>query len=95
MPKWRGDGRELFFVQTDGMLVIVTPDAPGVPTPLFRLSGSLRLEGERVFAGGNPGRERSVHYDVTPDGQRFVIRTSAPGIDAHALRMQLHWAAPR
>jgi Tol biopolymer transport system component len=80
MPKWRGDGRELFFVQTDGMLVIVTPDAPGVPTPLFRLSGSLRLEGETVAAGGDPGRERigpqpGLYTDpsIAPDGTRVTM----------------------
>ena len=95
MPKWRGDGRELFFVQTDGMLVSVTPAAPGVPTPLFRLSGLLRLEGERIAAGENPGRERPIYYDVTADGQRFLIRTNVVGTDAQALRMHWHWAAPQ
>jgi eukaryotic-like serine/threonine-protein kinase len=89
MPKWRGDGRELFFVQPDAMLVSISPDAPAAPVPLFRLAGVPAGD------GGLPGRERPVQYDVTPDGQRFVIRTSAPGIDLQALRMQLHWAAPR
>ena len=87
MPKWRGDGRELFFVQADGMLVSVTPDTPGVPVPLFRLEGVTAADGDY------PGRERSVHYDVTRDGQRFLIRTNAPKLEAQALRMQLGWAS--
>jgi serine/threonine protein kinase/Tol biopolymer transport system component len=87
MPKWRGDGRELFFVQPDGLLMSVSPDAPGVPTPLFRLEGVTRGDADY------PGRERSVHYDVTADGQRFVIRTNVIGTEAHALRMHLHWTA--
>jgi Tol biopolymer transport system component len=89
MPKWRGDGRELFFVQPDGLLVSVSPDAPGVPAPLFRLEGVTRGDADY------PGRERSVHYDVTADGQRFVIRTNGARLDAQALRMHLHWAAPQ
>jgi eukaryotic-like serine/threonine-protein kinase len=89
MPKWRGDGRELFFVQLDGMLVSASPDAPGAPVPLFRLEGVTRGDADY------PGRERSVHYDVTADGQRFVIRTNPVGTDVQALRMHLHWAAPQ
>jgi hypothetical protein len=54
---------------------------------LFRLEGVTRGDADY------PGRERSVHYDVTADGQRFVIRTNVIGTEAHALRMHLHWTA--
>jgi Tol biopolymer transport system component len=87
MPKWRADGRELFFVQPDGMLVSVSPDAPGIPVALFR------LEGVNAGDADYPGRERSVHYDATADGQRFVIRANAAGLGAQALRMHIEWTA--
>ena len=40
-PRWRGDGKELFYLTEDGMVmaVAVTPGPPiqfGTPTPLFR-----------------------------------------------------------
>jgi len=54
MPRWRGDGRELFYVALGGevMSVDMTSDA-ATPKPLFHLPGST--------------------YDVTRDGQRFIV----------------------
>ena len=67
-PVWRGDGRELFY-WSHGALVSVRVDtrlaggspAIGAPTTLFRA---------RYESGPN------TMYDVTPDGQRFVIVVS-------------------
>jgi len=65
-PRWRGDGRELFYVAgTTLMAVDVKTDGPsfdaGVPRPLFEMS----LPPE-------PRRNRLV---VTRDGQRFLVNT--------------------
>jgi hypothetical protein len=64
-PVWRGDGRELFYWR-DGALVAVqlgaaTGSAPperGKQTVLFRAPYTVGI---------------STMYDVSPDGQRFVI----------------------
>jgi Tol biopolymer transport system component len=64
-PVWRGDGRELYYWR-DGELVAVRlaaavggePPAPGVQTVLFRAP---------YIVGVN------TMYDVSPDGERFVI----------------------
>jgi Tol biopolymer transport system component len=64
-PVWRGDGRELYYWR-DGALVAVrlgaavggAPPAPGEQTVLFRA---------RYNVGFN------TMYDVSPDGERFVI----------------------
>jgi hypothetical protein len=69
------------------MLVSVLPDAPGIPVPLFR------LEGVNAGDAHYPGRERSVHYDVSADGQRFVVRANPDGLGAQALRMHIEWTA--
>jgi Tol biopolymer transport system component len=66
-PRWRGDGRELFFGSDPDrmMAVAVEPgEVPSFATPveLFR----------RVLGG----------YDVTPDGERFVGLVLASGGDA-------------
>src|SRR5262249_4262493 len=63
-PRWRGDGRELFYQAADGKLMAAP--APrgesfevGVPVPLFEFrAGTLQ--------GFTP-------YAVTGDGQRFLI----------------------
>jgi Tol biopolymer transport system component len=64
-PVWRGDGRELYYWR-DGALVAVqlgaaegdTPPAVGVQTVLFRAPYVVGL---------------NTMYDVSSDGQRFVI----------------------
>ncbi len=65
-PVWRGDGRELYYWR-DGALVAVqlgaavgdAPPARGRETVLFRAPYSINGV--------------STMYDVSPDGQRFVI----------------------
>ena len=65
----RRDGSELFFIAADGQMMAssVKTDGTefqfGAPKPLFK-TRTLSLEGA-IF------RE----YDVTPDGQRFLIGT--------------------
>ena len=64
-PVWRGDGRELYYWR-DGALVAVplsradrdAPPARGAETVLFRAPYQASL---------------NTMYDVSPDGQRFVI----------------------
>jgi Tol biopolymer transport system component len=63
-PRWRADGREIFYLSLDGTLMNVSvDDSSGLtlsrPTPLFRTS--LRPNG---FAD---------QYDVTMDGKRFIV----------------------
>jgi Tol biopolymer transport system component len=70
-PKWRADGRELFYLAADGtMMVAPVHSEPGLAVeravPLFK----VRLGPTRNFG-------YDVNYSVTHDGQRFVIRTLA------------------
>ena len=68
VPKWRPDGKELFYVARDTMTAVpitLTATPPiGTPQPLFR------------FRSGMP---TPVGWDVTPDGQRFLINGFATG----------------
>jgi Tol biopolymer transport system component len=65
-PRWRHDGRELFYLAADHtlMAVEVSPGEslePGRPQALFRAD---------VFGRLNTYRS---HYTVTADGQRFLV----------------------
>jgi Tol biopolymer transport system component len=67
-PRWRRDGKELFYIAYDGklMAVDVKPGArfgAGIPHALF----DSRM--------GNPVGITNFRYDVTPDGQRFLVTT--------------------
>ena len=63
-PRWRGDGRELFFLAPDGMMMSARIDtAKGfkvtVPQPLFQT--------------GITSTQNNHPYVVTRDGQRFLV----------------------
>jgi WD40-like Beta Propeller Repeat len=78
-PRWRGDGKELFYLSPDGTTMAVAVDtvsgrrsSPGTPVPLFETGIVV-----------DPGRDQ---YAVTRDGQRFLLavpadqaRDAAPG----------------
>lgn len=87
LPRWRGDGRELFFVQMDGMMVSVDPTRTlPVPSLLFRVEGA-----EPNFTDYRDS-ERWFDYDVTADGQRFFIRQPvAQSESVNNLRVVIGW----
>lgn len=63
-PRWRGDGKGLYYVENDNTLVAVSVST----TPTFSVGAPNRLfQDERAFRG------RGHQYDVARDGQRFVV----------------------
>ncbi len=78
MPRWRRDGRELFYVSANHELTAVplrsgARPEPGAPARLFRLEGELR------------------DYDVAGDGQRFLVDT-AP-LEPAPIAVLVNWPA--
>jgi eukaryotic-like serine/threonine-protein kinase len=69
-PVWRGDGNELYY-WNDGRLVAVRVDAK--PGEMPRVGASTVLFRASYYIGPN------TMYDVSPDGQRFVIVQSPGG----------------
>jgi eukaryotic-like serine/threonine-protein kinase len=79
-PKWRGDGKELFYLASDGELMSVDISAKslfkaGAPRPLFQIRPG--------FFGG----------DVTADGKRFLIGMPLAQSAAVPLTVVLNWQA--
>ncbi len=67
-PRWRGDTQELYFAQAPNMMavdihVMGLSVEPGVPHPLFPLRGNPNV----------PHSTQYHRYDVTANGQRFLI----------------------
>jgi eukaryotic-like serine/threonine-protein kinase len=82
MPRWRKDGRELFYLGADGRLmaaeVRLSPSFDSrAPTALFKVS----LEG--------PDRQ----YEVSPDGTRILVNRVSKGTEATPMTVVLDWAA--
>ena len=66
-PRWRGDGREIFYIGPNGMLIAVSVNGAntfvtGTPAPLFQIRGRAPISSTDVFT-----------YDVTKDGKRFLV----------------------
>jgi hypothetical protein len=63
-PRWSRDGRELFFESHGSLKVVSVPPGPvfnpGNPRTLFSLAGYRRARNRQ-------------QYDVSPDGQRFIM----------------------
>jgi dipeptidyl aminopeptidase/acylaminoacyl peptidase len=80
-PRWRADGRELFYLALDGTLMSVE-----VASDLKPRLGQPRA----LFQTGIPVNPRTDHYAVTKDGQRFLIRRD---LDTRtALTVVLNWS---
>ena len=85
-PRWRRDGRELFYVEPRGKMMAVAlrygktlePDAP---VALF----DARLSS---YTNGT-----SARYDVTPDGKHFCLSRFPESQSTRPLRVIVNWKA--
>jgi eukaryotic-like serine/threonine-protein kinase len=84
MPRWRGDGKEIFYLSLDGKLMVarVSSDGPSfqssAPKPLFTAMPPLL-------------RSPSFEYDVARDGQRFLMIEPAEKAEYLPLTLVTNW----
>jgi hypothetical protein len=86
-PRWRGDGRELFYVSSDRklMAVEVVPGSPpryGVPRELFPTGIKYLWQDTRN------------HYDVSPDGRHFLLLVPRADPQSGSYTLIVNWNAP-
>jgi Tol biopolymer transport system component len=89
-PRWRGDGKELLFVGTDGKMTAVTVKAVTGTKPSFEAGAPLPLFETRIVA--NPAIP-VFEYDVTADGKRFLVDTNTATASAPPLNVVVNWSA--
>jgi Tol biopolymer transport system component len=87
-PHWRHDGKELFYITAEGKMMAVAIKAgasfeAGTPEPLFQ----TRIYGLTVSS------YYAQQYDVTPDGQRFLMNVDTSDVNAAPLTVVLNWTA--
>lgn len=88
-PRWRRDGRELYYVSPDNRSIFavsietVPTFKSGLPTRLFSV-GAVPAARDRA---------RSVAYDVTPNGQRFLVSVPAGEPASSRVTVVLNWMA--
>jgi serine/threonine protein kinase/Tol biopolymer transport system component len=86
-PRWRGDAKELFYVAPDEKMMSVSVNAGanfdgGTPAALFQ------THAREFFA-----TSEQVSYDVTRDGQRFLINTRVKEAGTQPMSVILNWDA--
>ena len=76
-PRWRGDGKELFFVSGNKLMATSVGGGPefqaGTPTPLFEIEGT--------------------NFAPSKDGQHFLVRVLTEKAPAPLINVVLNWTA--
>ena len=80
---WRRDGEELFYRNGDKMMVV-----PIQTGPTFKAQ-TPRLLFEGAYSNGY--LDYASNYDVSPDGQRFVMVTEADRETSPQINIILNW----
>jgi Tol biopolymer transport system component len=80
LPRWRRDGKELYYVAPDGFVMAVpmasgSPREAGPPARLFRAEPEIE------------------DYDVTSDGSRFLVSTPLEKNRESPIRVIVNWSA--
>jgi hypothetical protein len=83
-PQWRRDGRELFYLGSDGTLTAVTvrtgPSfAAGAVTPLFKTTLPTAISGYRM------------DYVPAADGSRFAMKVPVEGSRPPSITVVMNW----
>ena len=86
-PRWRRDGKELYYIAPDGKLMAVevmagTTFEAGVAKPLFPIRRREPVSASDLFS-----------YDVSADGQRFLVSTDAGEVTSVPLTAIVNWTA--
>jgi hypothetical protein len=86
-PRWRRDGQELFYLSADGKMMAVPLKAgsnfeAGSPASLFQPRLHQSISALDV-----------VSYDVTSDGQKFLLNTKVEEPNTAPLSIILNWTS--
>jgi Tol biopolymer transport system component len=86
-PRWRPDGKELFYIAPDGKLMATPILGAGqtlsidLPEPLFQTQ----------IVGGGTAAWSKIQYDVLPDGQHFLINKAIDDPSASPINIITNW----
>ncbi len=98
-PRWKRDGKELFYLAANFRTVMTATVSgtktfsAGVAAPLLRPS-TLVVNIASVGTGG-PGQSGNSTWDVTGDGKKFLLITTAaqPAVAQAPITLVLNWTA--
>jgi hypothetical protein len=89
-PRWRRDGKEIFYLAADGKLMAVETQT----MPKFEAATPRALFDPRMSRSRTPALV-SFGYDVTADGKRFLVNSAltSPESSAATITVVVNWLA--
>ena len=86
-PRWRGDGKELFYLSWDRKLIAV-PVTPGANFEAGKSAALFQATPRQPVSFND-----HTAYDVSRDGQRFLILTQTRNLETKPMSVVLNWNA--
>jgi dipeptidyl aminopeptidase/acylaminoacyl peptidase len=86
-PRWRGDGKELLYLTTGGAIASVSVRDSGSALELGAPTTLVPADKLRAAIQGSDYDD----WDVTPDGQRFLVKQPAVADDNPRIHVMLDW----
>ena len=82
-PRWRGDGKEIFFLSPENKLTAATVNASG---------SNLQIGNAETLFEIHPANPPGYHYDVTKNGKRFLVDSNRES-NVQPLALVINWPA--
>ena len=83
-PRWRRDGRELFYFSLDNKIISAQISEQGASLVIGKVVSLFQT---------NPVPSSTWPYDVTADGSKFVVATQAASKTKQSLTLVTNWPA--
>ncbi len=83
-PRWRADGRELFYTTRDGRILAVEVNGQGA---------EFVVRDERPLFGTHATTTGRYAYDVSADGQRFLVNTVVETAAPSPITLVVNWTS--
>ncbi len=89
-PRWRPDGKEIFYIAPSGTLMAAEVKANGAS---FEVSAPKTLFRSGILGGNGGGPTIAWRYAVSKDGQRFLINSAPEEVASSPITVETNWTA--
>ena len=88
VPRWRRDGKELFYLSADNKLMAATVNGQGSAFEVAAVRMLFEVHSRLTFYRGYGA---GSNYDVSPDGQRFLVNAVVSRETTAPITLIVNW----
>ena len=88
-PRWSGDGKELFYLAPDNTLTSAAVSVKGAALDVGNVQPLFEVRPRPISFAGDIG----YGYDVSADGQRFLVNTLLEEASVDPITLLVNWPA--